>query len=266
VVQVDRCGRSSVVTRALATSPLRILTPRNHGDAAWLYLGSYGGGLLDGDAQQIGVRVAPAARALISTQAWTKVFRAGNGSTVGARVTVEAAVGTGGHLFILPDPVVCFASSRYEQIQRIDLEENAGLVLVDWVTGGRRASGERWQFARYASRLAVRYAGRPVFLDACLLTPVEGPLPERLGRFNVLGLIAIVGPPFLVPARDTLARFSGRPLERRSSLLAAASAIGEVGVQVRLAGESVEEVGAAVRDILQFVVPLLGDDPWARKW
>jgi urease accessory protein len=266
LVRIDRCGGSSVVTRARATSPLRLLTPRNHGDAAWVYLGSYGGGLLDGDRLSVDVTVSPGARAMIATQAWTKVYRARSGSTTGACVSLHSTVGTGGQLLLLPDPVVCFASSRFEQTQRIDLAEGASLVLVDWMSAGRQAAGERWQFARYSNRMTVRYGGRLVLLDASLLTPDEGPLPERLGRINVLCQIVLIGPVLTNAAARALARAAERPVERRATLLVAASPIRDVGVQVRLAGESHEHVNAMARDVLDFVPSLLGDDPWARKW
>jgi hypothetical protein len=38
------------------------------------------------------------------------------------------------------------------------------------------------------------------------------------------------------------------------------------GCVVRMAGVSVEEVGARLRALLACVPSLLGDDPWARKW
>ena len=47
-VRISRAGARSLVTRARAVSPLRLLMPRNHGCGAWLYTSTYGGGLVDG--------------------------------------------------------------------------------------------------------------------------------------------------------------------------------------------------------------------------
>ena len=44
-IRIARRGRRSVAERVAAASPLRLLTPRNHGDAAWIYTSSFGGGL-----------------------------------------------------------------------------------------------------------------------------------------------------------------------------------------------------------------------------
>jgi urease accessory protein len=267
LLAVDDRGGRSVVTRARATSPLKLLTPRNHGHAAWVYLASYGGGLLDGDALDVDVQLGPDACAMISTQSWTKVYRPREGSNRGASLALNACVKAGGTLLLLPDPVVCFAGARFEQLQRIDLEEGAGLVLVDWVGAGRRAAGERWQFAHYTSRLTVCRGGRLSFVDRCLLSPLHGSLPERLGRFNVLCTILVVGPTLASPVERVLALAAGGPAGRRSPMLFSVSRLQQGdGAVVRLAGESFEHVALRVRGILDFVPPLLGDDPWARKW
>jgi hypothetical protein len=67
-------------------------------------------------------------------------------------------------------------------------------------------------------------------------------------------------------AEAIVAAASARPLERRTSLLMAAAALRGGGCAVRLAGQSVEQVGEAIKRLLAFVPARLGDDPWARKW
>src|SRR5262245_38222153 len=111
---IARPDGRSVVSRAYATSPLRLLTPENHGRAAWVYASSYGGGLVDGDCVEIDIEVGAGAAAYFSTQASTKVYRSERGAVTGLR----AAVAAGGLLIVMPDPVVCFAASRYVQTQR----------------------------------------------------------------------------------------------------------------------------------------------------
>ena len=109
-------GRSRA-TRVYATSPLRMLTPVNHGHAAWVYMSSYGGGLVDGDRVSLDVTVERGATAFLSTQASTKVYR----SREGTASRLEALVDDDALLVFAPDPVVCFAGARYRQWQRITL-------------------------------------------------------------------------------------------------------------------------------------------------
>ena len=261
-LEVVRGPQKSVVSRALAMSPLRLLTPGNHGNAAWIYTSTFGGGLVDGDDISLRVRVAPRAAAFLSTQASTKVYRSPRGSDVEMRAAVERA----GLLVAVPDPVVCFASSRYRQTQHVDVSEDAGVVLVDWVSSGRRASGERWQFDEYVSRTIVRHRGRLVLHDATALRSSDSDLATRIGRFDVLALMVIVGEPLLMDAAAIVTSLSEQPIVRRSDLLISAAPLGDSGCVVRIAGRSVEQVGRRLRQLLGFVPALLGDDPWSRKW
>ena len=100
-----RVGATTAVSEAYADSPLRILTPRNHGEAAWAYTGSLGGGLVGGDRLRMEVTLGQSARAFISTQGPTRVYR----SAHDCESELHASVGPGAALFLLPDPVACFA-------------------------------------------------------------------------------------------------------------------------------------------------------------
>src|SRR5260370_5866248 len=72
-------GGKTVLAEAVAASPLRLLTPRNHGCGAWVYLASFGGGLVDGDSLDVRVDAAAGTCAVIATQAPTKVYRSPRG-------------------------------------------------------------------------------------------------------------------------------------------------------------------------------------------
>ena len=96
----SRVGERTVVRHAFSTSPLKLLNPRNQGSAAWVYLASYGGGLVDGDALRIDIDVERGAIAVISTQASTKVYR----SPHGASQQLRADVADDALLVLAPDP------------------------------------------------------------------------------------------------------------------------------------------------------------------
>ena len=87
-----RSAMGTAVETAFAESPLRFLTPRNHGSAAWAYTSTLGGGLVDGDRLELEISVGPGARAFVSSQGPTRVFRSARGaaSVTIARVDVPA--------------------------------------------------------------------------------------------------------------------------------------------------------------------------------
>jgi urease accessory protein len=214
---------------------------------------------------------------LLSTQASTKVYRSRHGTSA----ELSATISDEALLVSLPDPVVCFADSRFEQRQTFELASAASLVAVDWFTSGRRESGERCAFTRYYSRIDVRIERQPVVVDAMALSRREehghppssrgSDIISRMGRFDVLAVAIVVGASVVQFSRDLLEQLREQPVTLRPGRVVVASPIdkpgaGDVGCVLRVAGQSVEEVGRTLRDSLSFVPGLLGDDPWARKW
>jgi urease accessory protein len=248
-------GGRTFVARARAESPLKLLLPKNHGDARWAFVATYGGGLVDGDAIALDVRVERGARALLGTQASTKIYRS---PRAGARQTLVAEVEDDALLAVLPDPVAPFAGARYEQRATYRLSPRASLVALDILSCGRSARGERWAFARYDARTRIERAGQLLANDAILLED-----EVKMGRFHAIGTILAVGP---ASTRDALlASASGAP-SRRPEIVAAASPIGDDGVVLRLAAASIEPLLTFARSALSALRASLGDDPVARKW
>src|SRR5439155_3199094 len=103
-LRFERMAGRTVLTRVFATSPLKVLNPNTAGRAAWACLATYGGGLVSGDALQIGLETGPGAAALVTTQASTKVYR----SEAGASQRLHARAAAESLLVLLPDPVTCF--------------------------------------------------------------------------------------------------------------------------------------------------------------
>jgi len=261
-LKFTRRGSDTILARSFASSPVKVFAMTGGRSACWVYAATLGGGLVGGDEIQVTADVTAGARALLMTQASTKVYR----SLRPASQTVSATVAPGGLLAVLPDPIVCFAASDFTQVQRYELFGDASLVLVDWMTSGRHAAGERWAFSRYESRLTITHDGRPVLQDAVLLEHDLDSIAERMGRFEVLLTAVLTGPLVECGAAVIREQTAQVPITRRADLIVSASALSSGGTLLRMAGISVEQVGRALRDSFTFLCPLLGDDPWGRKW
>lgn len=252
-------GDRTVVTSLRSHAPLRLLAPKNHGRAAWVFTASLGGGLVDGDAIDLEARVGEGAWALLGTQASTKVYRSPRS---GASQALRADVANGGALVVLSDPVVPFREARYAQRTVISLAPDASLLYVDVVTCGRRAHGEQWDFHRYLSRTQIRRGKKVTIDDRVVLDPAHGALAARMKRYEALASVFVVGPAFDAIARDLLA---WKPPLARSAFTAGASPT-DGGAVARVAGEHVEVVSTVLRERFAPLAGLLGDDPFARKW
>ncbi len=255
----------SAATTAWARSPMKLLTPRSRGESVWAYTSSFGGGMVAGDRTHLEVTVDAGARCFLSTQASTKVYR--NPTHLPCSHELVANVGEDALLIVAPDPVQCFAESRYEQRQQFNLSSSANLVLVDWMSGGRTARGERWSFQRYLSRNLIERDGKKLLVDALLLDSTDGALHSKFrgGRFNCFATAVILGPRLQTFAKKILEWSAEQPVTPRADFVFAASLLRE-GVLFRCAGVAVEQVGRSIHEQLGFVRQLLEDDPWSRKW
>lgn len=262
-------GLSAVVS-CRAASPLQLLAPRARGPAVWVLAASHGGGLVTGDEIALSVALGPGATGYVGTQAETKVYRAGarRGAAAGEQGTrqrLHATVGAGGLLALLPDPVSPFAGASHEQLQRFDLAPGASLALLDAVTAGRAARGERWSFHRYLSRNELRVGAATVLADAVRLADGEGPpLPSRLAGLELLATIVLVGPRVAAGAADLLRRVAELPADGAAPVLQTASPLAD-GALLRIGARSVEAGMAAVRDHLSFLAGPLDGDPLLRR-
>ena len=257
-LEIAGSGGRSVVVGRHAASPLRLLCPRNAGTAAWTYTSSFGGGLVDGDDVRLDVTVGACAQALVATQASTKAYPAEHG----ARQTLAAGVAAAGLLVVLSDPLVPFAGARVESLVDVELVADASVVAVESLAAGRVARGERWQAARCQTRLRVRRDGQLLLDEALLLDPAHGDVAQRMGRFDAVATVALSGPAVARAARDLVA-------DRRAptaDLLELVAPLDGGGCVLRIAATSTAILSNRVREALSFVAPLLGDDPFTRRW
>jgi len=218
--------------------------------------------MVDGDSTRLRIDVGAGASSYVSSQSSAKIYR----SPRGTQADVEVRVAPGGLLILDPDPVVCLAGSRYRQRQVVDLADGAGFVLVDWLTSGRRASGERWAFESYEGRIEIRDRARLIVHESLVLRSSDGPLEARMGRFDVLAVVVVAGAMLLEEAISIVGHVAKVRARRRAEQLISAAGLERGGCVVRIAGRSVEHVRHAIQDCLRWVPDRLGDDPWRRKW
>lgn len=249
-VVVGHDGQRSFVRRLRAESPLCLRAPRRTpGSAAWVMVGSLGGGLVDGDQLSLDVEVEPHAHALVTTQASTKAYRG-----VG-RAHTRATIGARGALVLAPDPLVCFAGARCTQTTEIDLADDASLVLFDVLGAGRVARGERWDFDSLDTCLRVHRGGALVLDDGLALHAADGPLRERMGRYDALATLLLLGPDAGVDA--ALTNVVARSWGAAEILVAASPVTG--GVLIRLAATTMAALLAETRTLVGPSLAPFGD-------
>ena len=140
-----------------------------------MVVSNYGGGFLQGDDAHLTVNCSDQARLYLGTQALNKVYRC---PSAPARQTIEGHVGAGARVASLPDPVMLFAESQFEQRQSWDVAPGGVLAVCDGMVSGRRESGEMFAFKTYTSHTRITRDGRPAAIEAMTCEP------ERLRPSN----------------------------------------------------------------------------------
>jgi len=256
---VARVAGRSVVTRARAAAPLRLLAPASPGHAAWVYQASLGGGFVGRDAIDLRVDVAAGARLLLTSQASSKVYR-----RAASRCRIDAAIGDGGVVIAWPDPIACFAGGALDQHQVFRLAGSAAVIAVDAWTAGRVAHGERWAFDRLALCTELERDGAPLVREAVELARGHGALAPRMAGTAACATIVIAGERFASAIRTMATELAARPIAAPPWI---ALSTWPWGAVVRLAAAATEPLTRAIAALLGPAVrDVLGADPFTRKW
>ncbi|KAG1749868.1 UreD urease accessory protein-domain-containing protein [Suillus paluster] len=294
---------SAVVFSKLSSSyPLKLLSPRvsKHG-VAIVYMMSYGGGLVGGDCVHLVVEVGRECKLMLLSQGSTKVFKTRPGDRASTRLrrssplpsslqavttqSMEVTIAPDSALFLLPDPVTCFRSASYTQVQTFHLAGSASIVLLDWVTSGRKSIGEDWDFLRYYSVNEVFVEGRRVARDVLLLDnsspdtpttscpshPHDPPLrtlKDRLSPYSCYAMMLLYGPQTHSVVTDLQTKYRTISVFKRTAPEKFLWSLSPVdygkGTVIRAAGVDTEDVKNWFREALKGLEVVVGIDEYRK--
>ncbi|MBA3870105.1 MAG: urease accessory protein UreD [Anaerolineae bacterium] len=143
--------------------------------AALVHLHNVSGGVLGGDHLILKAHIGEGARAQITTTSATRIYR--NRVDMPASYQLnELSVAENGLLELLPDPLIPFAYSAYQQRTSIKLAEGAGLFWWETVAPGREARNECFDYDLLGLEVDIQAKGRPIALEYARLEPKLRPL------------------------------------------------------------------------------------------
>ncbi|KAI3466935.1 hypothetical protein Pfo_023598 [Paulownia fortunei] len=289
ILVVERVGGKSTLTRCFSKYPFKFINPNKVGpsqtDAVWIYTITYGGGIVSGDSIAFDVTVGDGCTAVLTTQSSTKVYK-----SIGSKCSeqmLEASVGQDALLVVIPDPVTCFSTAKYSQIQIFRVVPESSLVVVDWITSGRHERGEKWAFSHYKSTNRILLEGNePVFLDTILLEQEShNSISDRLQDYQAIAMIVLLGPKLKFiqnQIQEDVKKLMSQQLQLPSirsgcstesdsnhwlpkpSFLASCSTFGPkgIGVVIRVASMTTESVYNFLQHQLASMEALLGASPY----
>jgi urease accessory protein len=157
-------------------------------------------GLFPGDRLEIDVLIDDDAALTVCSQGATRVYPSPTG--IASELRTSLTVGRGGTLWWLPGAVIPFRDARYVAQTTVTVAAGARFALMEVVTPGRVAMGERDRYGRLDLRLRIESGGAPLLIERAMLDPLDRP-PEmagRRGRFACFGSLITIG--YQLPAID----------------------------------------------------------------
>lgn len=193
----EDAGGRTVLADRFQKSPLQIMRPLYVDPVLRgvpvVYVMSTGGGIVGGDRLDMEIRLAPGTHALVTTQAATRVHRMDVGF---ATQTVSMRLGAGAVCEWLPDPLIPYGGSRFQQKLRAEVPDDAVLIAADILSAGRVARGERWDVDAYVSAVEiVRPDGTPLAVDTTRITSGDqAGHPLVTGDADAIATLFVVAP------------------------------------------------------------------------
>ncbi|MGL4990419.1 MAG: urease accessory protein UreD [Sarcina sp.] len=145
------------------------------------YLMQLGGGYVERERFRTGVHIKDNARAIVTTQAATKVYKCENG--LPSYQQNEIIVGENATLEFISDNVILFKDAMFRQETTINLKSTSSLVYTEGLTSGWSPDGKRFQYSGVQMRLKMFVDDKPVMLDNLKLNPKEDDMTS-LGFFE----------------------------------------------------------------------------------
>ena len=169
----------------------KIRLPRTHNGAALdTVLINTSGGMTGGDDMRWTIELGTGAKAVVTTQACEKIYRASSGS---AQVSVDLRLHENAALSWLPQETILFDRSALTRRLDADLAPGAGLLLAEPLILGRQAMGEHIAAAAFRDRWRIRYDGRLLHAeDMRLEGDIQAILARRTSTSGSIALATVV--------------------------------------------------------------------------
>ncbi|WP_052573406.1 urease accessory protein UreD [Haloferula sp. BvORR071] len=177
-----RADGTPYLSRQSFRAPIHLSKPHlDESGALLVHLVNPTAGFFDGDRLDLQVEAGPGARIVLSTPGASRVHRARGESP--AVCSQRLSVEPGAFAEWIPEPFIPQAGARYHQQTRIDLAADAGLIFFEWISPGRVARDEIFQYENLRWELDLHVAGQLVARERYTLAPDDHSLTALRERF-----------------------------------------------------------------------------------
>ena len=256
--EFSTAGSRTYLRTVYQTGGMRLGMPKS-GAAAEAVLINTGGGMAGGDRTLLDFLIAPGAHASVTTQSAEKIYRSDGEA---ALIRCRLRVGSSGRFEWLPQETILFEGAVLTRNMRVDVGEDAGLLMMEATTFGRTAFGEDRINAVVRDSWRVYRGGRLAFAEEIRFDAAGHALQRRAVAERARAMFSV-----LLVAKDPQTALSvlrgafsdctdeSEPLEWGASIVA--------GVVV---GRAVSSSPTELRSGFNRVASILRARPVPRSW
>lgn len=160
------------------------LSPTIHLDSEKIstyFIVGLGGGYVEGEKYKYSINLKEDTRAIITTQASTKVYKCVHGEKTEQETIINLEKNS--ILEYITDSVILYKDAIYKQVNNIYMDESATLIYSDGITSGWSKEGEEFQYSNVQLKTKVYVNNKIVLLDNLLVNPREDDV-TKLGFFE----------------------------------------------------------------------------------
>lgn len=250
-------------------------------DMAYVYITSTSGGMLQGDRHITRFDLGAGARAHITTQGATRIYGDDEASPgmkkPAARSSLRMSLGGNSYLEYMPDQIIPYAGSGFQQDADISVHETATLAYVETVTPGRVGMGESFAYKSCNLRMRVTdQDGRFRFVDAARMEPRVAQQPLRpqsknkpgldIKSFGIMAGYDVVSSLYVITQKkhvDRLQKDTDDIILQHDRIAGGATIMrGNTGVMARLLGPDTESVKSAITEAVAHARKIILDAPF----
>lgn len=181
-LRAGACDGRTILEDVYFTAPYKIMKPFALEDGGIQVMPlCASAGIMKGDCQKFDYYVGEGANLEVLSQSFEKIHKMDGGcATREIKIQVEAnAV-----LSYYPQPVIPFAESAFDSDMEIHLADlTSKLFLLDVVSCGRSAAGERFAYRRFSSKVRIYRGETLIYRDNARYEPVKMPM-EGIGMYE----------------------------------------------------------------------------------
>lgn len=153
----------------------------NNENIPTFYLLQLGGGYVEGEKYKNIFNLKDEARAIITTQASSKVYKCIN--KIKTEQETEINLGINSVLEYITDSVILYKDAAYKQVNNIYLDKSSTLIYSDGITAGWSPEGDKFSYSSVQLKSNVYVNNKLVLLDNLLVNPSENDV-TTLGFFE----------------------------------------------------------------------------------